>query len=269
MNASLSGGEWVDATGDGQIETTNPANGWATLPVLHQIDMPWRFLEMLAIPSAVLTGVAARAVVSSAIDARSSRGRRASTGRSSDLAAVLVAGGLVVVVVFTAISFGSITRMTPVLEPFRSGELSATALARTFHARQSFFLPRTAVDPTTLPDQPRVLPLTPGCRVSVDAWDQAERLFTVESDGPCEVALRTYFFPGWKAESSTESGTIPVRVRLDPESGRLLVSVPEGGSHIRVWFASGGPTVLGAVLSAAALIVCVGLGRRDVVAADS
>ena len=232
---------------------------WATLPVLHQINMPWRFLEVLAISSAVLTGVAVRAVVSSAIDARSSRGEGASAGRSSDLATMVAAGGLVVIAVLTGVSFGSITRMTPVLEPFHSGELSATALARTFHTRESFFLPRTAVDPTTLPDQPQVLPLTAGCRVSVDAWDQAERLFTVESDGPCEVALRSYYFPGWKAESSTETGTSRVGVRPDPESGSLLVSVLEGESHIRVWFATGWPTVLGGVLSVAALIACVGL----------
>ena len=241
---------------------------WATLPVLHEINMPWRFLEVLAIPSAVLTGVAVQAVVSSAIDARSSRGRGVTTGRSSDLAIVVGAGGLVVVAVLTGVSFGSITRMTPVLEPFHSGELSATALARTFHTRQSFFLPRTAVDPTTLAEQPPVLPLTPGCRVSVDAWDQAERLFTVESDGPCEVALRSYYFPGWKAESSTESGTSRVAVRPDSESGRLLVSVPEGESRIRVWFASGGPTALGGALSVAALIVCVGLSRRPAAGRD-
>ena len=241
---------------------------WARLPVLHQINMPWRFLEVLAISSAVLTGVAVQAVVSSAIDARSSRGRGASAGRPSDLATVVAAGGLVVVAALTGVSFGSITRMTPVLEPFHSGELSATALAQTFHTRESFFLPRTAVDPTTLPDQPRVLPLTTGCRVSVDAWDQAERLFTVESDGPCELALRSYYFPGWKAESSTERGMSRVVVGPDPESGGLLVSVPEGESHIRVWFASGLPTVLGGVLSVAAVIACVGLSCRPTAGRD-
>jgi hypothetical protein len=184
------------------------------------------------------------------------------------LATVVAAGGLVVVAALTAVSFGSITRMTPVLEPFHSGELSATALARTFHARESFFLPRTAVDPTTLSDQPRVLPLTAGCRVSVEAWDQAERLFTVESDGPCEVALRSYYFPGWKAESSTERGMSRVAVGPAPESGGLLVSVPEGESHVRVWFASGWPTVLGGMLSAAAVIVCVGLSCRPTAGRD-
>ena len=51
-------------------------------------------------------------------------------------------------------------------------------------------------------------------------------------------------------------------MRPDPASGGLLVSVPAGESRIRVWFASGGPTVLGVMLSVAALIVCVGLGRR-------
>ena len=229
---------------------------WATLPVLHETHIPWRFLEVVAVPWAVLTAVAIRAVVSGGIDARSS------PGRSSDLAVLVLAGGLVVVGVLTGVSFGSIARMTPVVEAFHSGELSGAALARTFHARQSFFLPSTGVDPTTLPDQPPVLPLTAGCHVSLEAWDQAERLFTVESDGPCEVALRTYHFPGWKAESATESGRRPVGVRPDADGGRLLVSVPEGESRIRVWFASGGPTVLGAVLSVAALTVCVGLGRR-------
>ena len=110
--------------------------------------------------------------------------------------------------------------------------------------------------------------MTAGCRVSVDAWDQAERLFTVESDGPCEVALRSYYFPGWKAESSTETGTSRVGVRPDPESGSLLVSVLEGESHIRVWFATGWPTVLGGVLSVAALIACVGLIWRPTTGRD-
>ena len=229
---------------------------WATLRVLRDTQLPWRFLEVAAVPWAVLTAVAIRAVVWRAIDARSS------PGRSSDLAVLGLGGGLVVVVVLTGVSFGSIARMTAPVEAFHSGELSGAALARTFHAGQSFFLPITGVDPTTLPDQPPVLPLTAGCQVSLEAWDQAERLFMVESDGPCEVALRTYHFPGWKAESATESGTRPLGVRPDARGGRLLVSVPEGQSRIRVWFASGGPTVLGAVLSLAALTVCVGLGRR-------
>ena len=108
----------------------------------------------------------------------------------------------------------------------------------------------------------RVLPLTLGCRASVRAWDQAERLFTVESDGPCELALRSYYFPGWKAEISVDDATSPVEVRTNPESGGLLVSAPAGESHFRVWFASGASTVLGGVLSVAGLIVCVVLGRR-------
>ena len=225
---------------------------WATVPALRDTEIPWRSLEVMAIPLAVLTAVALRAAVSSAIGARSS------PGRPGDLATVLLAGGLVVVGVLSGLSFSAIARMTPRIEAFHAGELSGTGLAQMFHARQSFFLPITGVDPTTLPDQPPVLPLTAGCRVSLDTWNQAERFFTVESDGPCELALRTYYFPGWKAES----GSSPLDVRPDGEGGRLVVSVPEGESRVRVWFARGWPTVLGAVLSLAALTVCVGLGYR-------
>ncbi len=230
--------------------------------------MPWRFLEVMAVPSAVLTAVAMRAVTLRVLDARANRDGGASTGRSSDLATMVAAAALVVVVVLTGVLFGSISRMTPALEPFRSGELSATTLAQTFHTRESFFLPRDAVAPTTLPQQPLVLPLTPGCRVTLEAWDQAARSFRVESDGPCEVALRSYYFPGWKAESSTERGTVPVGVRSDPESGGLLVSAPEGDSNVRVWFASGWPTVLGGVLSFVALMACVGLRRLPIAGRD-
>lgn len=229
---------------------------WAIFPVLHEAELPWRFLEVTAVPWAVLTAVTVRAVVSDASHVRPCPGRR------SDLAVMVLAGGLIIVGVLTGVSFGSIARMTPAVEAFHSGELSGTALAQTFHARQSFFLPNTGVDPTTLPDQPLVLPLTPGCRVSVDAWDQAERVFRVESDGPCEVALRTYYFPGWKAELSRDGDASRLEVGTNPESGGLLVSIPGGESHIRVWFASGAPTVWGAVLSVAALIVCAGLSRR-------
>ena len=197
---------------------------WSTLPVLGNTEIPWRFLEVMAIPWAVLTALAVRGVVSSAIAARSS------AERSGDLATVVLAGGLVVVGVLSALSFNSIARMTPSIEAFRSGDLSGTGLAQIFHARQSFFLPTTGVDPTTLPDQPLVLPRSAGCRASVDTWDQAERLFAVQSDGPCEVALRTYYFPGWKAES----GESPLDVRADPQGGGLLVAVPAGASQVRV-----------------------------------
>jgi len=228
---------------------------WSTLPVLGDTEIPWRFLEVMAIPWAVLTALAVRGVVSSAIAARSS------AERSGDLATVVLAGGLVVVGVLSALSFNSIARMTPSIEAFRSGDLSGTGLAQIFHARQSFFLPTTGVDPTTLPDQPLVLPRSAGCRASVDTWDQAERLFAVQSDGPCEVALRTYYFPGWKAES----GESPLDVRADPQGGGLLVAVPAGASQVRVWFASGWPTAVGAVLSLAALAFCVGLAWRPTV----
>ncbi|MCH8811340.1 MAG: hypothetical protein IID07_05880 [Gemmatimonadetes bacterium] len=136
---------------------------WAIFPVLHEAELPWRFLEVTAVPWAVLTAVTVRAVVSAASHVRPSPGRR------SDLALMVLAGGLIIVGVLTGVSFGSIARMTPAVEAFHSGELSGTALAQTFHARQSFFLPNTGVDPTTLPDQPLVLPLTPGCRVSTGA----------------------------------------------------------------------------------------------------
>ncbi len=109
---------------------------WATLPVLHEINMPWRFLEVLTVPSVVLTAFAMRALVARSLDARSTQGEGDSSGRSSDLPVLLGAGGLVVVAVLTGLSFGSIARMTPVLEPFRSGELSTTALAQSFHARE-------------------------------------------------------------------------------------------------------------------------------------
>ncbi len=119
-------------------------------------------------------------------------------------------------------------------------------------------MPITGVDPTTLPDFPAVLPRTAGCRVSLDTWDQAERVLTVQSDGPCEVALRTYYFPGWQAESDGR----PPGVRADTEGGGLLVDFPAGEAQVRVWFASGWPTALGAVVSLIALAGCVGLGYR-------
>jgi hypothetical protein len=166
-----------------------------------------------------------------------------------------VVGGL------TVVSFRSIALMTPAVEAFHTGQLTGTDLARTFHAKQSFFLPRTGVDPTTLPDQPPVVPLTAGCSVSVNAWDQAQRLLTVEGPRPCELGLRTYYFPGWRAENTAGAGGCPVQVRADGQGGRILLSVPAGESEVRIWFASGAPTRLGAALSLGALIVCAGLGR--------
>ena len=233
---------------------------WASLPALGDTEVPWRFLEVVAVPWAVLTCLAVRALVANAIDARSS------PKISSDLRVVVLAGGLVVAGVLTVVSFGSIARMTPPVEAFHTGQLTGKDLARTFHARQSFFLPQTAVDPTTLPDQPQVVALTAGCSVSVNLWDQAQRLLRVQSPGPCELALRTYYFPGWKAESTAGPGGPPVLVRADADGGRILVSVPAGESDIRVWFASGAPTGWGAALSLLALIVCAGLGRVDPVA---
>jgi len=212
---------------------------WATLPVLKEVQFPWRLLEVVAVPCAVLMAVAMRLAVASTLEARSA------PSRASDLAVVVLAGGLVVVGVLTALSFRSISRMTARAEAFHSGALSGADLARTFHGRMAFFMPMTAADPTTLPEQPLVLPLTPRCDVSVERWGQAERVFTVQSDGPCDVALRTFDFPGWRAERVTERGTDPLEVSADPDGGRLLVSVPEGEAQIRVWFASGWPTTRG------------------------
>ena len=238
------------------LSTPLTAIMWARLPALGDTEIPWRFLEVVAVPWAVLTSVAIRALVVNMIDARSS------PNGSNDLPVVVLAGGLVIVGVLAVASFGSIANMTPSVQAFHTGELSGTDLARTFHARQSFFLPQTGVDPTTLPEQPPVVPLTPGCRVSVNVWSQAERLLSVESPGPCELGLRTYYFPGWKAESASNARGSTLEVRPDAEGGRILVSVPAGESDIRVWFASGGPTGLGAALSLLALIVCAWLGRR-------
>jgi hypothetical protein len=214
---------------------------WRLLPVLHEVNLPWRLLEPL--------GTAAAALSAAAI-ARSTGDRAAPVlGRAPGLAA------LASLWVICGVFAGSISRV--------NGSFPASAARASleqFASKEGYFLPkgaRRAVDLSTLPrlacDRP--------CRVKIGEWSPARRRLTVDTRAGTHLALATYFFPGWRAQLE-DTPSSPLPIAAEPGTGRLLVAVPPGTHDIAVEFGGTPDRTAGTIVSWLALLVWVAAAVR-------
>jgi hypothetical protein len=67
--------------------------------------------------------------------------------------------------------------------------------------------------------------------VDITKWNEASRTFTVETGGPMDARVATFYYPYWKA---SVNGT-PVDIRKD-EFGAILIPIPEVSSVVDLNF---------------------------------
>jgi hypothetical protein len=92
-------------------------------------------------------------------------------------------------------------------------------------------------------------------RVDVERWDAERRLMRVEASAPATVVLRLFNFPGWKARVNGEA----VAIESWDNSCLVSVPVPAGKSRLEVEFGRTPDRTLGALLSALAALLALGL----------
>jgi hypothetical protein len=210
---------------------------WNVLPYLKEVNLPWRFLEPLG-TAAVAASAAACALL---------RKRPGSRMLSLLVLTVLLALAAVCLSFDASISRvnGSVSR----------AEADAAVPRYARKTPLGLFLPKGARKPSELSQVPLVACDAP-CRVAVRAWLPSHREIWVAASGSTTLALRTYFFPGWTARR-VDGGQEPFPVGAEPGTGRLLVRLPQGESHVLLRFGATPARRLGAWLSLLSLVVWV------------
>jgi len=223
---------------------------WRWLPQLSRVDMPWRLLEPLGLITACVTAAALSLLASRSGPYRLLRA----------LALVFfVCLGMVCLVFDFALSDAN-------------GHMSAAtarASVPAFARKEVFFLPKGARRAAEMAATPPVSCETP-CRVEILDWSPTRRRFRVASAQPNHVLLRTYFFPGWRAEAGGGS-SVRLPASAEPGTGRIQVDFPAGEHEVLVWFGTTPPRVVGGCLSMVALAAWVGamaLTRRGYIRSD-
>ncbi len=208
---------------------------WKFLPALRQVNLPWRFLEPFG---SVCVAVTASALALLLRARPIPIGVRAA-GTLALLAAIWLWG------VFAA----SISGM--------NGKLSAGA-ARAAIAQfarktpRGYFLAPGARPIAELGSVPPLACDRP-CQARILEWSGTQRRFEIEAPAGTQLAVRSYFFPGWSA-ARAGGGSAALPTFAEPGTGRIVIQVPPGRTEINLRFGTVPVRVLGWCISIASLV---------------
>ena len=230
---------------------TRPDSLWAwdTIPLLPFAQFPWRFLLLMALPTAVLTGFL--------VDVFSERYQRF----------VLPA-----LVVFTLLT--NTLGLRPIMANTVDGDIDdaeATRFELMYHLIGTTvageYVPRWVKDKAFI--SPEALAIVLGQEspdVHVPTSDRGiqvnrtlkatnEQLFDVEAPTAGRIVLNTVYFPGWRAEVNGQH----IELGITSPEGLIAVQVPAGSSKVRIVFENTPIRTYGELVSLAALVLSVAL----------
>ena len=223
---------------------------WRFLPQLSRVDMPWRLLEPLGLATACAAGAAAWALASG-------RGR-APFAKTLALAFFVC---LAAVWIFFDVAVSDANGHMP--------PQAARAAIPTYARKEVFFLLKGARRAAEMAAEPPVV-CDPSCRIQILDWSPTRREILVASPQPTRIALRTYYFPGWRASRSGE-GPASLSVRAEPGTGRIQFDLPPGENRVVARFGTTPPRVVGGIVSllaAGAWLAAMAATRRLRVISD-
>jgi hypothetical protein len=208
---------------------------WKFLPALRQVNLPWRLLEPFG---SVCVAVTAPAL--------------AVLPRARPIPmAVRAAGTLAIlgVVLLWGVFANSISGI--------NGKLSAGATRAAIAqfarmAPRGYFLSPGARPIAELGQVP-LLACDRPCRARVLEWSGTRRRFEVEAPAGTQLAVRSYFFPGWSARRAG-GNSAPLPAFAEPGTGRIVIQVPPGRTEINLRFGTVPERVLGWCVSIASLV---------------
>jgi uncharacterized membrane protein len=209
---------------------------WRFLPVLRQVNLPWRLLEPFGLVCVAVTACGLALLL---------RARPIPMG-------VRAAGTLAIfaVIWLWGVFAASITGI--------NGKLSAAA-ARAAIAQfaritpRGYFLAPGARPIAELGPVP-LLACDRPCRARVVDWSGTRRRFEIDTPAGTQLAVRSYFFPGWSARrAGGDSAALPTFA--EPGTGRIVIQVPPGRTEINLRFGTVPVRVLGWCVSIATLVV--------------
>jgi len=120
------------------------------------------------------------------------------------------------------------------------------------------FTPKASTRPDELPDTAAVVISPEGGESSVLKWMPTYREVAVRVDQPSILRMKTYNFPGWTAR--IDGVVAPMSADKD---GVQQVELSPGVHNVQATFENTPPRIAGAVLSAAGLLMILGLSFTD------
>jgi hypothetical protein len=213
---------------------------WEALPFLHQVNLPWRFLDPITAPAAAGAAVA----IGSLFNAGRSIPKPLRYGGIGMGAALLVAA---------ACFSDSISCLNG---KFRAED--HPDLIQAFYQRRGYFQPRGSRAADELLQEKPITVLTPGTRVEIIAWRNHQRRLKISAPAAAKIRVRTYAFPGWKAWKSPVRAELPVH--KDPASGALALELPAGEYDLVLRFGNTPLRTLGAAVTSVAAGLWILLG---------
>jgi len=91
---------------------------------------------------------------------------------------------------------------------------------------------------------------------TLQKWQPEEKAFVVDAPGRLRAAVRLLYYPAWKARVNG----VRVQATTDPDTGQMIVQVPEGKSLVEINFARTADCTTGAAISCIATLLVGGLG---------
>jgi hypothetical protein len=146
---------------------------------------------------------------------------------------------------------------------------AARAAIPTYARKEVFFLLKGARRAAEMAAEPPAV-CDPSCHIQILDWSPTRREILVASPQPTRIALRTYFFPGWRA-SRRGQAPASLSVRPEPGTGRIQFDLPPGENRVDVRFGTTPPRVVGGIVSllaAGAWLAAMAATRRPRVISD-
>ena len=226
---------------------------WKFLPALRQVNLPWRLLEPF--------GAVCVAVTASAL-ALLLRARPIPIG-------VRAAGTLAILAVIWLWGVFA-TSISGINGKLSAGAARAAIAQFAKIAPRGYFLALGARPIADLGQVP-LLACDRPCRARVLEWSGTRRRFEVEAPAGTQLAVRSYFFPGWSARRAGGDSP-PLTTFAEPGTGRIVIQVPPGRTEIRLRFGTVPVRVLGWCVSIASLVAMLLVwirARRSVLALET
>lgn len=186
---------------------------WAFVPYLKEVQFPWRWLSVVNITGALITGAGLPSftgVIRSRISWRNPA----------------IWGAVAVAILSGAFVNKVLSRYTK--EHIPAAGFHSWAEAKADDLGFEYFW-TVGTDPDAFSVGERVA--APGGEVKIQKWDPEERTFRVSGGEPLEARIATLYYPHWKADIDGR----PVRIE-ESEEGVIRIPVPEGDSRVRLWF---------------------------------
>lgn len=219
---------------------------WDRLPILQDVQFPWRFLGIVGLATSLAVGLAAAlpGAPAGAAAGAASQPRRPWIVRTATAVMIVVVVGACVPYLKSRRGDGKDADFTP------------EAIRRQYFGELKF-QPREVSALRFRPEGPRAALLGGGTASIVE--ERTHRT-AVEVDAPAPATLRLHLFatPGWRAWSGGEE----LPLRAEAGTGLVLVEVPAGRRRVDLRFGNTPVRRAGWVLSAAGVLAGLGLILR-------